>query len=76
GGRGVLQLLGYTEESGEGLSFPPELEGPDHPRVASVTADVLVLRAEIDLLLANQHPNPQFFTEILLGEDEVRLGGD
>ncbi|NWI49653.1 RNF31 ligase, partial [Calyptomena viridis] len=70
GGRGVLRLLGYTEESGEGLSFPPEVEGPDPPRVASVTADVLVLRAEMDLLLANQHTNPQFFTQILMGGDE------
>ncbi|NWI86545.1 RNF31 ligase, partial [Pitta sordida] len=70
GGRGVLQLLGYTEESGEGLSFPADREGPDPPRVASVTADVLVLRAELDLLLANQHTNPQFFSEILLGGDE------
>ncbi|NXR29186.1 RNF31 ligase, partial [Cinclus mexicanus] len=73
GGRAVLKLLGYTEESGEGLSFPPPPQGPHPPRVASVTADVLVLRAELDLLLANRHPNPQFFTQILLGQDEVRL---
>ncbi|XP_064331589.1 E3 ubiquitin-protein ligase RNF31 [Phalacrocorax carbo] len=65
GGRGVLRLLGYTEETGEGLSFPAGAGAPHGPRVAAVTADVLLLRAELDLLLANQHPNPQFFTDIL-----------
>ncbi|NXW26264.1 RNF31 ligase, partial [Circaetus pectoralis] len=70
GGRGVLRLLGYTEETGEGLSFPPGVGAPHGPRVAAVTADVLLLRAELDLLLANQHPNPQFFTEILAGGAE------
>ncbi|XP_068034497.1 E3 ubiquitin-protein ligase RNF31 [Anomalospiza imberbis] len=73
GGREVLKLLGYTEESGEGLSFPPPPHGPHPPLVAAVTADVLVLRAELDLLLLNQHPNPHFFTQILLGEDEWPL---
>ncbi|NXS82807.1 RNF31 ligase, partial [Erpornis zantholeuca] len=73
GGREVLKLLGYTEESGEGLSFPPPPGGPDPALVACVTADVIILRGELDLLLANQHPNPEFFTEILLGGDEVRL---
>ncbi|TRZ07909.1 hypothetical protein HGM15179_019197, partial [Zosterops borbonicus] len=70
GGRAVLKLLGYTEESGEGLSFPSPPQGPLPPRVAAVTADVLVLRHELQMLMANQHPNPQFFTQILLGEDE------
>ncbi|NXO00601.1 RNF31 ligase, partial [Rhinopomastus cyanomelas] len=70
GGRGVLCLLGYTEEVGEGLQFPEGTPSPDLSRVAAVTADLLVLRGEIDLLLANQHPNPQFFTDILEGKDE------
>ncbi|XP_066065409.1 E3 ubiquitin-protein ligase RNF31-like isoform X3 [Chamaea fasciata] len=73
GGRAVLKLLGYTEESGEGLSFPSPPQGPHPPRVAAVTADVLVLRHELQLLLENQHPNPQFFSEILLGDDEGPL---
>ncbi|XP_037982426.1 E3 ubiquitin-protein ligase RNF31 [Motacilla alba alba] len=76
GGRAVLKLLGYTEESGEGLSFPPPPHGPHPPLVAAVTADVLVLRAELDLLLLNQHPNPHFFTQILLGGDEWPLASD
>ncbi|XP_069629932.1 E3 ubiquitin-protein ligase RNF31 [Haliaeetus albicilla] len=76
GGRGVLRLLGYTEETGEGLSFPPGAGAPHGPRVAAVTADVLLLRAELDLLLANQHPNPQFFTEILAGGAEGSLVSD
>ncbi|XP_053824621.1 E3 ubiquitin-protein ligase RNF31 [Vidua chalybeata] len=76
GGREVLKLLGYTEESGEGLSFPPPPHGPHPPLVAAVTADVLVLRAELDRLLLNQHPNPHFFTQILLGEDEWPLVSD
>ncbi|KAM9251664.1 LOW QUALITY PROTEIN: E3 ubiquitin-protein ligase RNF31 [Cariama cristata] len=76
GGRGVLRLLGYTEETGEGLSFPPEAGAPHGPRVAAVTADVLLLRAELDLLLANQHPNPRFFTDILAGGAEGLLVPD
>ncbi|XP_063178042.1 E3 ubiquitin-protein ligase RNF31 isoform X2 [Chroicocephalus ridibundus] len=76
GGRGVLRLLGYTEETGEGLSFPPGQGAPHGPRVAAVTADVLLLRAELDLLLANQHPNPQFFTDILAGGGEELLVPD
>ncbi|XP_074991375.1 E3 ubiquitin-protein ligase RNF31 [Calonectris borealis] len=76
GGRGVLRLLGYTEETGEGLSFPPGAGAPHGPRVAAVTADVLLLRAELDLLLANQHPNPQFFTDILAGGAEGLLVPD
>ncbi|XP_075346879.1 E3 ubiquitin-protein ligase RNF31 isoform X2 [Mycteria americana] len=76
GGRGVLRLLGYTEETGEGLSFPPGAGAPHGPRVAAVTADVLLLRAELDLLLADQHPNPQFFTDILAGGAEGPLVPD
>ncbi|KAM9584622.1 LOW QUALITY PROTEIN: E3 ubiquitin-protein ligase RNF31 [Morphnus guianensis] len=76
GGRGVLRLLGYTEETGEGLSFPPGAGAPHGPHVAAVTADVLLLRAELDLLLANQHLNPQFFTEILAGGAEGSLVPD
>ncbi|XP_068854560.1 E3 ubiquitin-protein ligase RNF31-like [Aphelocoma coerulescens] len=76
GGRSVLRLLGYTQESGEGLSFPPPPAGPQRPLVAAVTAEVLLLRAELDLLLQNRHPNPQFFTEILLGGDEWPLASD
>ncbi|XP_053909093.1 LOW QUALITY PROTEIN: E3 ubiquitin-protein ligase RNF31-like, partial [Cuculus canorus] len=76
GGRRVLGLLGYTEQTGEGLSFPPDVEAPHGPRVASVTADVLLLRAEIDLLLANQHPNPHFFTDLLEQRAEVRHWGE
>ncbi|XP_074746204.1 uncharacterized protein LOC141952533 isoform X3 [Strix uralensis] len=52
GGRGVLWLLGYTEETGKGLSFPPGVGSPQIPRVATVTADVLLLCAELNLLLA------------------------
>ncbi|XP_058709170.1 E3 ubiquitin-protein ligase RNF31 isoform X2 [Poecile atricapillus] len=76
GGRAVLKLLGYTEESGEGLSFPPPPAAPLPHRVAAVTADVILLRAELELLALNQHPNPQFFTQILLGEEELPLVSD
>ncbi|XP_065520439.1 E3 ubiquitin-protein ligase RNF31-like [Lathamus discolor] len=69
-------LLGYTAEGGPGLSFPPEVPAPHGPRVAAVTADVLVLRRELELLLANQHPNPHFFTDILKGDDEEDLVTD
>ncbi|XP_074713017.1 uncharacterized protein LOC141938267 [Strix uralensis] len=64
---GVLQLLGHTEETRKGLSFPPGAGSPQIPHVATITANVLLLRAERDLLLANQHLNPEFFTDVLAG---------
>ncbi|KAM8985901.1 E3 ubiquitin-protein ligase RNF31 [Ara ararauna] len=76
GAREVLMLLGYTAEGGLGLSFPPEVPAPHGPRVAAVTADVLVLRRELELLLANQHPNPHFFTDILKEGHEEDLVTD
>uniref|UniRef100_A0A8C8RZU2 RBR-type E3 ubiquitin transferase n=1 Tax=Pelusios castaneus TaxID=367368 RepID=A0A8C8RZU2_9SAUR len=57
GGRDVLRLYGYTEEQLDGLSFPEGLAEPDARRVASVTVDVVLLRAELNLLLsANSIP--------------------
>ncbi|XP_068777960.1 E3 ubiquitin-protein ligase RNF31 isoform X2 [Struthio camelus] len=76
GGRAVLRLYGYTEETGDGLSFAAGAAAPHGPRVAAVTADVLLLRAELDLLLANKHPNPQFFTPFLEGRPEGPLAPD
>ena len=48
----MLRLLGYTEEMGKALSFPPGAGGPQIPRVVTVTTHVLLLCAELDLLLA------------------------
>lgn len=52
GGRAVLRLYGYTEEREDGLSFPDEELEPQAARVAAVTAEVLLLRTEVNLLLA------------------------
>uniref|UniRef100_A0ACB8EXY9 Uncharacterized protein n=1 Tax=Sphaerodactylus townsendi TaxID=933632 RepID=A0ACB8EXY9_9SAUR len=46
GGRDVLRLYGYSEEQSDGLCFPEGLQEPDTLRVASITVDVMLLRAE------------------------------
>ncbi|XP_067389169.1 LOW QUALITY PROTEIN: E3 ubiquitin-protein ligase RNF31 [Emydura macquarii macquarii] len=71
GGRDVLRLYGYTEQQPDGLSFPEGLAEPDGWRVASVTVDVVLLRAELNLLLSNNHPNPEMLQEILQGGQEA-----
>ncbi|XP_037690551.1 E3 ubiquitin-protein ligase RNF31 [Choloepus didactylus] len=74
GGRDVLRLYGYTEEQPDGLSFPEGQEKPDEHQVATVTLDVLLLRAEINLLLKNTHPRPQALEQLLEEkvEDDVK----
>ncbi|XP_065270615.1 E3 ubiquitin-protein ligase RNF31 [Emys orbicularis] len=73
GGRDVLRLYGYTEQQPDGLSFAEGLEEPDARRVASVTVDVVLLRAELNLLLSNNHPNPDILQGMLEGGQEVTL---
>ncbi|XP_074975051.1 E3 ubiquitin-protein ligase RNF31 isoform X1 [Caretta caretta] len=73
GGRDVLRLYGYTEQQSDGLSFAEGLEEPDARRVASVTVDVVLLRAELNLLLSNNHPNPDILQGMLQGGQEVTL---
>ncbi|XP_028933957.1 E3 ubiquitin-protein ligase RNF31 isoform X1 [Ornithorhynchus anatinus] len=65
GGREVLRLYGYTEQQPDGLSFPEEQEEPDGERVAAVTVDVLLLRAELGLLLEKSHPRPEALDRLL-----------
>lgn len=52
GGRDVLRLYGYSEEQPDGLCFPEQLQEPDTLQVASITVDVMMLRAELNLLLS------------------------
>ncbi|XP_074838540.1 E3 ubiquitin-protein ligase RNF31 [Carettochelys insculpta] len=73
GGREVLKLYGYTEEGPDGLSFAEGQGEPDAPRVASVALDVALLRAELNLLLAKRHPNPEVLQELLQGAPEAIL---
>uniref|UniRef100_H9G897 Uncharacterized protein n=1 Tax=Anolis carolinensis TaxID=28377 RepID=H9G897_ANOCA len=64
GGRDVLRLYGYSEEQTDGLCFPEHLQEPDIPLVASITVDVILLRAELNLLLSDNHPNPLFSVKV------------
>nr|XP_020664984.1 E3 ubiquitin-protein ligase RNF31-like [Pogona vitticeps] len=72
GGRDVLRLYGYSEEQGDGLCFPEHLLEPDIARVASVTVDIMLLRAELNLLLSDAHPNPLMFQELIKGYDSLQ----
>ncbi|XP_026550055.1 E3 ubiquitin-protein ligase RNF31-like, partial [Notechis scutatus] len=65
GGRDVLRLYGYSEQKPDGLYFPDSQSEPDIPQVASVTVDVMLLRAELNLVLLETHPNPQVLQELM-----------
>ncbi|XP_073431467.1 E3 ubiquitin-protein ligase RNF31 [Dendrobates tinctorius] len=56
GGRHVLSLYGYTQSLPDGLSFPDTEVEPDIANVAAVTADVIILHRELNLLISKSHP--------------------
>ncbi|KAF4076855.1 hypothetical protein AMELA_G00219870 [Ameiurus melas] len=65
GGRGVLCLYGYTNQQADGLSFPEDVTEPDVAKVAAVTLEVMSLRTELDMLIKDTHPHPEFFERII-----------
>ncbi|XP_060761598.1 E3 ubiquitin-protein ligase RNF31 [Neoarius graeffei] len=65
GGRAVLCLYGYTNQQPDGLSFPDDITEPDVAKVASVTLEVMSLRGELDMLIKDTHPHPEFFERII-----------
>ncbi|TSN21233.1 E3 ubiquitin-protein ligase RNF31 [Bagarius yarrelli] len=65
GGRAVLSLYGYTNQQLDGLSFPDDITDPDIAKVASVTLEVMSLRTELDMLVKDTHPHPEFFERII-----------
>ncbi|KAM3821709.1 E3 ubiquitin-protein ligase RNF31 isoform 1-T1 [Vipera latastei] len=73
GGRDVLRLYGYSEQKADGLYFPDHQLEPDIPHVASVTVDVMLLRAELTLLLSETHPNPQMLQELIQGQQALQV---
>ncbi|XP_044276884.1 E3 ubiquitin-protein ligase RNF31 isoform X2 [Varanus komodoensis] len=73
GGRDVLRLYGYSEEQTDGLCFPEHLQEPDTLRVASITVDIILLRAELNLLLSDNHPNPHILHELMQGGNRMQV---
>ncbi|XP_063769714.1 E3 ubiquitin-protein ligase RNF31 isoform X2 [Pseudophryne corroboree] len=67
GGRHVLSLYGYTHSLQDGLGFPESVLEPDAPTVAAVTADVIILHRELNLLISNCHPHQEEAAGELLG---------
>ncbi|XP_075067263.1 E3 ubiquitin-protein ligase RNF31 [Mixophyes fleayi] len=67
GGRHVLTLYGYTHSLQDGLGFPDTVSEPDTPAVAAVTADVIILHHELNLLISNCHPHQEEATRELFG---------
>ncbi|XP_074549175.1 E3 ubiquitin-protein ligase RNF31-like [Halichoeres trimaculatus] len=65
GGRRVLYLYGYTNQQIDGLSFPDEVSEPDTEKVAALTLEVMAFRAELDLLLQGNHPQPEYFKDTI-----------
>nr|XP_046226825.1 E3 ubiquitin-protein ligase RNF31-like [Scatophagus argus] len=65
GGRRVLYLYGYTNQQIDGLSFPDEVAEPDKEKVAAVTLEVMTLRTEVDMLIKDTHPHPEYFKDII-----------
>ncbi|XP_035287061.1 E3 ubiquitin-protein ligase RNF31 [Anguilla anguilla] len=65
GGRAVLCLYGYSNQQPDGLSFPDDVIEPDIEKVAGVTLEVMTLRMELDMLIKESHPHPEFFERII-----------
>ncbi|XP_030204142.1 E3 ubiquitin-protein ligase RNF31 isoform X2 [Gadus morhua] len=65
GGRGILYLYGYTVQQVDGLVFPDDVLQPDRDKVAAVTLEVTCLRLELEMLIKGNHPNPDFFKDVL-----------
>uniref|UniRef100_A0A3B4AG94 RanBP2-type domain-containing protein n=1 Tax=Periophthalmus magnuspinnatus TaxID=409849 RepID=A0A3B4AG94_9GOBI len=65
GGRGVLSLYGYSLQEPDGLSFPENILTPDVGRVAAVTLEVMSLRMEIEMIIKEAHPHPEFYERII-----------
>ncbi|XP_015813053.1 E3 ubiquitin-protein ligase RNF31 isoform X1 [Nothobranchius furzeri] len=78
GGRAVLCLYGYSNQQPDGLSFPDDVGDPDVGRVASVTLEVMSLRMEIEMLIKDTHPHPEFYERIVptLRHKDVGLNTD
>ncbi|XP_039892926.1 E3 ubiquitin-protein ligase RNF31 isoform X4 [Simochromis diagramma] len=65
GGRAVLCLYGYSNQQPDGLSFPDDVTDPDVGRVAAVTLEVMSLRMELEMLIKEAHPHPEFYERII-----------
>ncbi|KAM7401442.1 hypothetical protein PAMA_005581 [Pampus argenteus] len=78
GGRAVLCLYGYSNQQPDGLSFPDDVTDPDVGRVAAVTLEVMSLRMELEMLIKEAHPHPEFFETIIptLRHKDVGLNTD
>ncbi|KAL2085337.1 hypothetical protein ACEWY4_018657 [Coilia grayii] len=70
GGRDVLCLYGYTNQLPDGLSFPDDVTEPDVRRVAEITVEVMMLRTELDMLVKEVHPHPEYFHSIVPALEE------
>ncbi|KAM4552658.1 E3 ubiquitin-protein ligase RNF31 isoform 2-T2 [Odontesthes bonariensis] len=78
GGRAVLCLYGYSNQQADGLSFPDDVTDPDVGRVAAVTLEVMSLRMELEMLIKEAHPHPEFYVRIIptLRHKDVGLNTD
>ncbi|KAM3603768.1 uncharacterized protein V6R79_001762 [Siganus canaliculatus] len=78
GGRAVLCLYGYSNQQSDGLSFPDDVMDPDVGRVAAVTLEVMSLRMELELLIKEAHPHPEFYERVIpaLRHKDVGLNTD
>ncbi|XP_053740188.1 E3 ubiquitin-protein ligase RNF31 isoform X2 [Synchiropus splendidus] len=78
GGRAVLGLYGYTNQQPDGLSFPEDVLDPDVGKVAAVTLEVMSLRMELEMLIRDAHPHPEFYERIIptLRHKDVGLNTD
>ncbi|XP_069367686.1 E3 ubiquitin-protein ligase RNF31 isoform X4 [Paralichthys olivaceus] len=78
GGRAVLCLYGYSNQQADGLSFPDDVTDPDVGRVAAVTLEVMSLRTELEMLIKEAHPHPEFYERIIptLRHKDVGLNTD
>ena len=59
-----MQMMGYTEDRGDGVAFPEGSE-PNHAKILELVGDIILGRKELELYLAGTHPYPQLIEEHL-----------
>ena len=64
GSRDILMQLGYELVQPDNTKLRVEKE-PDRAVVARVTADILLLKAELDKFLQQTHPQQQLFSQYI-----------
>ena len=69
----ILQQMGYTLQTAEGLSFPDDVLEPDIEKIKKLAPDLFLARFDIDALVVNKHPHYEVDPPIPREETELPI---